>query len=171
MLGAEWLHTLVPIIVEFHELYMSFVKDSHTYLVQGINTNPPAIINYHHMEKLLNKGHSCIISQLHALQLCETPTLDPPLEMKKNLDTYNSVFDLPTGLPLACGEHDHSIPLILGIQLPNVCPYRYPFSQKNEIEKHIQELLATGVISPSTSPNFFTNGHGFKERRWLADVS
>ena len=71
--------------------------------------------------------------------------------MQKVLDTYSSVFDLPTGLPPSHGEHDHSIPLILGSQQPNVCPYRYPFAQNNEIEKIIQELLTVGVIHPSTS--------------------
>ena len=62
------------------------------------------------------------------------------------------MFDLPTGLSPSHEEHDHSIPFIPGSQPPNVRPYRYPFAQKNEIEKIIQELLATGVIRPSTSP-------------------
>jgi hypothetical protein len=35
---------------------------------------------------------------------------------------------------------------------PPMYPYRYPFSQKNEIEKIVQELLEEGVILPSTSP-------------------
>ena len=104
------------------------------------------------MDKLLRKGHARIIDQLHALQLCETQTPDPPSEMQKILDTYSSVFDFPTSLPPSHGEHDHSIPLILGSQLPNVCPYNYPFDQMNEFEKIIQELLAARVICPSTSP-------------------
>lgn len=57
--------------------------------------------------------------------------------MQQVLDTYISMFDLPTGLTPSQGEHDHSIPLVSGSQLPNVFPYRYPFSQKNEIEKII----------------------------------
>ena len=134
---------------------MSFVKDSHTYMLQGIKTNPPKIISSHRMDKLLKKGHAGIVSQLHALKLCETPALELPSEMQQVLDTYNSVFDLPIGLPPSHGEHDHSIPLIPGSQPPNVCPYRYPFSQKNEIEKKFQELLAIGVIHPSTSPYSF----------------
>ena len=58
--------------------------------------------------------------------------------MQKVLDTYSLVFDLPTGLSPSHGQHDHSIPLIPGSQLPNVHPYHYPFAQKNEIEKIIQ---------------------------------
>ena len=92
---------------------MSFVKDSHAYLQHGIKANPPNIINSHHMEKVLKKGHAGIIAQLHALILCETLNLDPPSEMKQVLNTYNSLFDLPTGLMPSRGAHDHSIPLIL----------------------------------------------------------
>ena len=138
--------------MDFQDLYMSFVKDSHTYLLQGIKANPLDIISSHHMEKLLKKGHAGIISQLCALQLCETPALDPPSEMQQVLDTYSSVFDLPIGLSPSRGEHDHGIPLIPGFQPPIFHPYRYPFAQKNEIENIIQELLAIGVIRPSTSP-------------------
>ena len=62
------------------------------------------------------------------------------------------MFGLTTSLPPSLEEHDHSIPFIPSIQPHNVCPYRYPFSQNNEIEKIMKELLATGVIHPSTSP-------------------
>eukprot|EP00253_Pinus_taeda_P026095 PITA_26095 len=62
------------------------------------------------------------------------------------------VFDKPHELPPSRGEHDHSITLVPGAQPPNVCPYRYPFAQKNEIEKIIKELLEAGVIRPSISP-------------------
>jgi hypothetical protein len=62
------------------------------------------------------------------------------------------VFFTPQGLPPSCGVHDHSIPLVPGSLSPNIRPYRHPFSQKNEIEKMVQELLNAGVIHPSTSP-------------------
>ena len=72
--------------------------------------------------------------------------------MQQVLDTYSSVFDLPTGLPPSHREHDHIIPLIPNIQLPNIRPYCYHFAKKNEIEKIIKELLVARVIRPSTSP-------------------
>eukprot|EP00253_Pinus_taeda_P012319 PITA_12319 len=62
------------------------------------------------------------------------------------------VFDKPHELPPSRGEHDHSITLVPGAQPPNVRPYRYPFTQKNEIEKIIKKLLEAGVIRPSISP-------------------
>ena len=72
--------------------------------------------------------------------------------MQEVLVTYSLVFELPTSLPPTWVKHDHIIPLIPDIHTPNVCPYRYPFAQKNEIEKIIQELLVAGVIWPSTNP-------------------
>ena len=72
--------------------------------------------------------------------------------MKQILNNYLLVFDKPHELPPSRGEHDHSITLVLGAQPPNVHPYRYPFTQKNEIEKIIKELLEAGVIRPSISP-------------------
>jgi len=35
-LGAIWLHTLVPIIMEFHEIYVSFKQNDHTYTLRGL---------------------------------------------------------------------------------------------------------------------------------------
>jgi hypothetical protein len=62
------------------------------------------------------------------------------------------VFSTPQGISPSRGVHDHSIPLILGILPPNIRPYCHPFSQKNEHEKMVQELLNTGIIRPSTIP-------------------
>lgn len=49
-------------------------------------------------------------------------------------------------------ECDHAIPLKLGSQPPMVRPYRVPHLQKNEMEKHIKELLEASIIRPSSSP-------------------
>jgi hypothetical protein len=65
---------------------------------------------------------------------------------------HQVAFSTPQGLPPSRGVDDHSIPLVPGNLPPNIRPYRHPFSQKNEIEKMVQELLNAGVIHPSTSP-------------------
>lgn len=103
------------------------------------------------MENILKKCHLGIIPQFHAIQGFETTHIKPPSNMQQLLSTYSSVFELPTSLPPTQGEHDHSIPFIPGIHPPNLHPYRYTFSHKNEIEKIIQELLVVGVIRPSTN--------------------
>ena len=47
VLGVEWLHTLGKITMNFQELYMNFVKEYHTCMLQGIKANPPEIISSH----------------------------------------------------------------------------------------------------------------------------
>jgi hypothetical protein len=101
------------------------------------------------MEKLLKKGHSSFIAQLHAMQAIETPPV--PQDLQALLSKHKMVFSTPQGLPPSHDVHDHSIPLVPGSLPPNIRPYHHPFAQKNEIEKMFQELLTVGVIHPSTS--------------------
>jgi hypothetical protein len=61
------------------------------------------------MEKLLKKGHSSIISQLHVIQATETPSVLQDLQ--SILSKHQVVFSTPQGLPPSRGVHDHSIPL------------------------------------------------------------
>jgi hypothetical protein len=58
---------------------------------------------------------------------------------------------MPNGLPPP-RVHDHAIVLQPGATIPNLRPYRYPFYQKNEIEKMVKEMMQAGIIRHSTSP-------------------
>ena len=69
------------------------------------------------------------------------------------LDQYNIVFSDPQGLPPR-RVVDHKIPIKTGVDPINVRPYRYPYLQKNEIEKQVAEMLSNGIIRPSNSPYF-----------------
>lgn len=67
------------------------------------------------------------------------------------LHTYDEVFQEPKGLP-PHRKFDHNIPLLPGAAPVNLRHYRYNPMQKNEIEKQVQEMLAQGIIRPSSSP-------------------
>jgi hypothetical protein len=73
LLGANWLMTLGPIIMDFKELTMEFDQEGHQYRFQGIIVGSPDIISSHCMQNMLKKDHSGVISQLHAIQATETP--------------------------------------------------------------------------------------------------
>ena len=45
VLGVESLRTFKPVTMDFKELYMSFVKDSHTHTLKGIQSSPLEIIS------------------------------------------------------------------------------------------------------------------------------
>lgn len=74
-----------------------------------------------------------------------------PPEIQAVLDQFAAVFYPPTELPprRSC---DHRIPLVDGARPVNIRPYRYTPELKSEIERQVPEMLASGVISPSTSP-------------------
>jgi len=67
------------------------------------------------------------------------------------LYTYRAVFDTPMGLPPQ-RKQNHAIPLKEGSNPVKVKPYRYPHSQKEQIEKMVIEMLDQGIIQPSNSP-------------------
>ena len=123
------------------------------------------------MEKLLKKGNHGVVVQFNAIQVVETKPSPIHPEMQQILNNHLPVFDKPQGLPPSRGEHDHSITLVPGAQPPNVRPYRYPFTQKNEIEKIIKELLEAGVIRPNLSPYSSIVVMVLKKRWGVADVS
>jgi hypothetical protein len=150
VLSADWLSTLGPILMDFKDLTMQFDQEGHQYKFQGITIGSPEIISSHHMEKMLKKGHSGVIAQLHAIQETKTPSITQ--DLKAILSKHQLVFFTPQGLPPSHGVHDHSIPLVPRKLPPNICLYHHLFSQKNEIENMVQKLLNAGIIRPSTSP-------------------
>lgn len=87
--------------------------------------------------------------------LCESPPEETsaaiPEPIQQLVDRHTHLFKAPDTLPPS-QAFDHSIPLLPGVKLVNVKPYRYSPSQKDEIERQIQEMLNNGVIHPSQCP-------------------
>jgi hypothetical protein len=54
-LDVEWLHNLVPILMDFKNLTMDFQQEGQQYKFQGITTCSPKIISSHRLEMLLKK--------------------------------------------------------------------------------------------------------------------
>lgn len=65
------------------------------------------------------------------------------------LAEFQDVFQDPKKLP-PHRTHDHHIKLKDEGATVNARPYRYPFIQKNEIEKMVQEMLENGIIRHNT---------------------
>ena len=121
--------------MDFKDLTMQLDQEGHQYKFQGITVSSHEIIISHRMEKLLKKGHSSVIAQLHAIQ--ETETSSVPQDLQAILSKHQVVFSTPQGLPHSHLVHDHSIPLLPESLPPNIRSYSHPFSQKNEIEKMV----------------------------------
>jgi hypothetical protein len=98
VLGAEWLWTLGPILMDFKKLTMQFIQEGQQYKFQGITANSPEIISSHHMENLINKGHSDIIAQLHSIHTTDTLFVHPNLHTI--ISKHQFFFPLPMDFPL-----------------------------------------------------------------------
>lgn len=72
-------------------------------------------------------------------------------ELKPLLQNYSRVFAIPKRLPPSrlC---DHRIILQSNAAPVKVRPYRYPHSQKTEIEIMVDQMMTDGLIEPSNSP-------------------
>jgi len=75
-----------------------------------------------------------------------------PKPVQNLLAEYQDVFAEPKGLPPE-RPYDHAIPILPQAIPVNSRPYRYSPLHKNEIERQVRELLAAGLITPSTSPH------------------
>ena len=157
VLGTTWLRTLKAHIVDYDASLMKFWHDGQYITIQGEQTLTPKQAHFHHVKRLLNTD---AIAEVFTIQMQSTEENNPihlplPEEMEPELalllHTYAKVFNQPTGLPPK-REHDHTIPLIEGAAPVKVKPYRYPHSQKDQIETMVQQMLAEGIIQPSKSP-------------------
>jgi hypothetical protein len=89
------------------------------------------------MTKLLEKGHQGIIAQLCSIDV-QTSKPSIPQYLQRIIDKHSKVFeDIPKGLP-PTRNNDHEIHLIPRSVTPNIKPYRYPYTQKSEIEHMVE---------------------------------
>ncbi|PWA81057.1 hypothetical protein CTI12_AA191120 [Artemisia annua] len=133
VLGVQWLATLNTVQANWNEMFMIFTVDGKKYKLQGISSGPQKSASFQHL----------------AIDINTTPVI--PNQLQPLIDKYQGIFHEPTGLP-PFRSTSHSIPLLPNSTPPNIQPYRYPHSQKTEIEKQVDQLLTAGFIQPSTSP-------------------
>ena len=73
------------------------------------------------------------------------------VEVQQLIQTYSGLFDPPNQL-LASRNCDHSIPPVPRAVPVYSRPYRFSPVIKDEVEKQVKEILASGIIQKSTSP-------------------
>lgn len=122
----------------------------------GDSSLTPTKAQFHHFKRMTATN---AIAEAYTIQCYSIDTTDKSLHLPDSTPTdlaavlheFASVFALPSGLPPS-RSHDHSIVLKVGVKAIKVRPYRYPVSQKAQIEKMVAEMLTKGLIQPSTSP-------------------
>ncbi|XP_050387228.1 uncharacterized protein LOC126803466 [Argentina anserina] len=147
LLGAPWLETLGMFGWHFLEKTMVFEQRGRCYVLYGLKCSPRqfdqnSLLNLMSMEQL---DHNALSSPEEASVWLYNPVV------QCLIDQYAELFAAPTKLP-PVRSIDHTIPILLNSGPVNVRPYRYPHSQKEELEKQVNEMLSSGVIRPSRSP-------------------
>lgn len=152
VLGVQWLKTLGPVLTDYDQLTMKFVKDGQLIQLSGEPKPQPEEASLHQLWRLVSTNS---IATLFELQIVTpTPAQPPPTHhpdlLQPLLQKYSNLFDQPQKLPPPRST-DHHIPLLDGANLVNIRPYRYPHFQKQEIETQIKDMLASGIIQHSSS--------------------
>lgn len=75
---------------------------------------------------------------------------DMPEVIETLVKSYSSVFEVPNTLPPSRNV-DHAIPLVKDAMPFKLKAYRYPHSQKTEIENQVQDMLNRGTIKLTNS--------------------
>lgn len=133
---------------------MEFLRDTRLVRLQG---EPLLQWQQVQLTQLRRLSHTEAISSYFQLFSLVSVTVSPvevfshSQEFSHLLDLFKDVFEKPKALS-PFRAIDHHIHLVPHSNPLNVKPYRYPHSQKTEIENLVSEMLLSGVIRPSHCP-------------------
>ncbi|CAJ2679667.1 unnamed protein product [Trifolium pratense] len=149
VLGMDWLASLGNIEANFGNLCLKWEVQGNKYMIQGDPSMCNSQVNWRTLLKAISKEGMGFY--VHEVQAENQSNHGINSDWEEVIVRFEEVFNMPTGLPPP-REHDHAIVLQPGASIPNRRPYRYPFYQKNEIEKMVKEMMQAGIIRHSTSP-------------------
>ena len=131
---------------------MRFMHEGKRITIRGINANNNycPLASSQEVHQLIQQG---AVAQLIVLNQASAEALPEEIaeDIQEVLEHNKEIFQEPAQLPPS-RPFDHAIPLIPGAVPMQKKPYRYAPTQKDELEKQIQEMLQKGVIQPSHSP-------------------
>ncbi|XP_071905809.1 uncharacterized protein [Coffea arabica] len=153
ILGVDWMVQYSPITFDFKQLLVRVSEEGGEMVLEGAAKQPSMkLIRGKAVKKFMQQKHKTLTSICSASENSNSDGVSPlPSEISELLHEFSDVFAEPTQLPPE-RAHDHTIPLKPGAQPFKLRPYRYPHSQKIEIENQVSSMLQTGIIKPSTSP-------------------
>jgi hypothetical protein len=152
ILGFDWLSANSPITHHWDNKTMSFEHKGLSITLQGVQPMDLSLqeLPVDRLQKWL-VGND--VWALAAVTVCPPDSLPEhiPEPVQAILAAYQDVFAEPKSLPPE-RHYDHAIPILPNDVPVNSKPYRYSPLHKDEIERQVKELLAAGLITPSTSP-------------------
>ncbi|XP_042021153.1 uncharacterized protein LOC121768675 [Salvia splendens] len=159
ILGMDWLESLGPITADFADKKLTFAQGDRRVVLKGI-LPAPRRVTLHMLSSLVPSRDVLDVFELLLLDqdtgqseqaAGEDFPGDLPPEILEVLTRFRPIFSLPVGMPPK-RAFDHRVHLLPGTKPVNVRPYRYPYFQKNEIERQVRDMLDQGIIQRSSSP-------------------
>lgn len=153
ILGMDWLEQCGKMWVDWPKKVLRFWHNGSRITLKGVRTNLKKcdVILAAELHDFIEQDALAHVMQLSAMSSVPAVATKVPPVIARVLDRHASCFQEPKGLP-PHRSYDHQINLVLGAPPVNVKPYRYTPQQKDEIERQIRDMLATGIIHPSQSP-------------------
>ncbi|KAJ9518956.1 hypothetical protein QJQ45_026201 [Haematococcus lacustris] len=158
LLGNDWLNEHEAVMSSLLQFRKSAVSNPASFLVNALRAKPP-LASAKVAARWLRKGGTGVLA-LITVDNSSTPDpapaepdLPPGVSQALNalLDEYADVFAPITSLPPE-RPVGHAIPLVPDAR-PSVVPqYRMSQEEHAELKKQVQDLLAKGMIEPSSSP-------------------
>lgn len=154
VLGVQWLIELGTIKTNYQNLSMEFIFQGRTVTLQGDNILISDPFRGKKLSKIAAMEGISELYQLHTITEYAQEDKNKgevPEVIQEVLHQYEEVFQEPKSLP-PVREVDHRIPLEPSSKPVNVRPYKYPYFQKNEMERLVTEMLNAGIIRDIRSP-------------------
>lgn len=149
ILGSTWLATLGPQVADYSQSVLKCFQQGIFIILQVDKEAKPSQAQFHQLRRLQNTD---AISECYTVQqLSARAVTDDLLELPDNMDpdlaillhTYRGVFSTLTSLPPK-RTHNHAITLQEGSKPVKVRPYRYPHSQKEQIDYTYSNVSSEG---------------------------
>ncbi|KFK28310.1 hypothetical protein AALP_AA8G499800 [Arabis alpina] len=153
ILGIKWLSSLGEMKVNWGRQYMRFSLGGETAVLQGDPGQGCSAISLKSLMRAVKDQGVGLLVEYNGLQSLDQVagfTTEVPQALVSVMDQFPQVFEDPQGLPPTRGRA-HEINLESGAKAVSVRPFRYPQTQKAEIEKQVTAMLAAGIIQESTS--------------------
>ncbi|XP_019266920.1 PREDICTED: uncharacterized protein LOC109244312 [Nicotiana attenuata] len=152
ILGVQWLLPLGDLKLNFQELTLGYNYQGRECILKG-EVDKVKIVEAKKLDKLANNGGQLFMLRVLPREEAQTEdSINIPSQMQPLIEEYHQLFTDPKGLPPSRGPFDHKIPLQAGCNPVNLRPYRYSSSQKDIIERLVQDMLDQGIVQPSSSP-------------------
>ncbi|GJP55553.1 hypothetical protein CLOM_g14511 [Closterium sp. NIES-68] len=118
----------------------------------GLSRNPPPV-TLARFEKDVKRTDTGFLAIATEVENDGEKTSEPPGKIKELLKEFQDILpdDLPNELP-PYRTHQHEIVEERGSKPTFRAPYRLSSTELTDMKKHIEYLLAKGLIRPSTSP-------------------